>query len=203
MTDDTDSGLLARLQSDPAALEVFYRRHRDRVVAFAAGRCRQPADVTDLVAATFLAVLEKPGSFDPRRGEAGAWLIGIAARQWLLLCRAERKQQHLRDRAPSWELSSDDIARLEEQIDAARASEPAWAALDQIGPRHSEVLRLVGPDGLTPREAAAALGISAGAFRVRLMRARRAARGVLSERAQAAAPARPAAESIHPASQEA
>ena len=202
MTDDTDAGLLARLQTDPAALEVFYRRHRDRVVAYAARRCRQPADVTDLVAATFLAVLESAGSFDPRRGEAGAWLIGIAARQWLLLCRAERKQQDLRHRARSWELSGDDIARLEEQIDAARAGEPAWAALDQIAPRHSEVLRLVGPDGLTSREAAAALGISAGAFRIRLMRARQAARGVLGERTQDCGPVRPAAGSIHPTSQE-
>lgn len=193
MTDDTDAGLLARLQTDPAALEVFYLRHRDRVVAYAARRCRQPADVTDLVAATFLAVLEKPGSFDPRRGEASAWLLGIAARQWLLVCRAERKQQDLQHRARSWELSDDDIARLEEQIDAARAGEPAWAALDQIAPRHSEVLRLVGPDGLTPREAAAALGISAGAFRIRLMRARQAARGVLSG---------PTTESIHPTSLE-
>jgi RNA polymerase sigma factor (sigma-70 family) len=202
VTDDTDTGLLARLQSDPAALEVFYRRHRDRVVAYAVRRCRQPADVPDLVAATFLAVLEKPGSFDPRRGDAGAWLIGIAARQWLLLCRAERRQQRLRERAPARELSGDDIARLEEQIDAARASEPAWAALEQIGLRHSEVLRLVGPDGLTPREAAAALGISAGAFRVRLMRARRAARGAIRDGAQARQPGHPVTESFHPKSQE-
>lgn len=180
MTDETDAALLARVQSDPTALEVFYRRHRDRVLAYAVRRCREPADATDLVAATFLAVLEKPGSFDPRRGDAGAWLIGIAARQWLLLCRAELKQRHFRERAPTRELSSDDIARLEDQIDAARASQPAWAALDRIDPRHSEVLRLVGPDGLTSREAAAVLGISAGAFRVRLMRARRAAKAVLS-----------------------
>jgi RNA polymerase sigma factor (sigma-70 family) len=202
MTDDTDAGLLARLQTDPAALEAFYLRHRDRVVAYAASRCRQPADVPDLVAATFLAVLEKPGRFDPRRGEASAWLIGIAARQWLLLCRAERKQADLRHRAQSWELSSDDISRLEEQIDAARAGDPAWAALDQIAPRHSEVLRLVGPDGLTSREAAAVLGISAGAFRIRLMRARQAARGVLGERTQDSATVRPSAGSIQPKSQE-
>jgi RNA polymerase sigma factor (sigma-70 family) len=202
VTDDTDAGLLARLHSDPAALEVFYRRHRDRVLAFAVRRCRQPADVTDLVAATFLAVLEKPGSFDPRRGDAGAWLIGIASRQWLLLCRAERRQQVLRDRVRSWDLSSDDIARLEDQIDAARVSEPAWAALDQIEPRYREALRLVGPDGLTAREAAAALGISAGAFRVRLMRARRAARGALGPGASAIGLVPAPAESIPSASQE-
>lgn len=162
VTDDTDIGLLARLRSDPAAVELFYRRHRARVLAYAISRCRQPADVADVVAATFLAALEKPEAFDPQRGEAGAWLIGIAARQWLLLCRAERKQQLLRAEVPPWAPSDADIVRLEEQVDAARASEPAWAALEQVAPGHQEVLRLVGPGGLTAREAAKALGISAG-----------------------------------------
>jgi hypothetical protein len=32
----TDEDLLGCLSSDPAALEVFYRRHVDRVVGFAA-----------------------------------------------------------------------------------------------------------------------------------------------------------------------
>ena len=66
-------------------------------------------------------------------------------------------------------------------------------ALDLIDADHREVLRLVGPDGLTPGEAAAALGISPGAFQVRLMRARRAARAVLNGSAYAVRPfARPA-----------
>lgn len=202
MTDDTDAGLLARLQSDPEAVDLFYRRHRARVLAYAISRCRQPADVADVVAATFLAALEKPESFDPRRGEAGAWLIGIAARQWLLLCRAERRQRLLRAGAPPWAPSDADIARLEEQIDAERASEPARAALERIDPGHREVLRLVGPSGLTAREAAAALGISPGAFRVRLMRARRALKAVLADPHPAVTqPARH--RSIRPASREA
>jgi RNA polymerase sigma-70 factor (ECF subfamily) len=202
VTDDTDAGLLARLQSDPAAVDLFYRRHRARVLAYAVRLCRQPADVADVVAATFLAALEKPGSFDPCRGEAGAWLAGIAARQWLLLCRAERKQQLLRAGAPPWAPSDADIVRLEEQIDAARASEPARAALEQVDPGHREVLWLVGPGGLTAREAAAVLGISPGAFRVRLMRARRALRAVLADPQRAAtqlARTRP----VHPASRKA
>src|SRR5262249_40750866 len=151
---------------------------------------------------TFLAALEKPEGFDPQRGEAGAWLIGIAARQWLLLCRAERKQQLLRAEVPPWAPSDADIVRLEEQIHAAPASEPARAALEQVAPGHQEVLRLIGPGGLTAREAAKVLGISAGAFRVRLMRARRALKAVLAEPNRASArPARP--RSVHPASREA
>jgi len=200
VTDDTDAGLLARIRRDPTALEEFYLRHRARVLAYAVSRCRQPADAADPVAATFLAVLEKPSGFDPRRGEAGAWLIGIAARQWLLLCRLERKQQFLQARAQSWALSENDIARLEEQIDAARASEPAWMALERIDSRHREALLLVGPEGLTSREAAAALGISAGAFRVLLMRARRALKAALRDSQHPGASVRLSAEPVHPTS---
>lgn len=181
MTEDTDGELIARLRSDPAALDLFYRRHRTRVLHYAERRCRQPADVADLVAATFLAALASADRFDARRGEAGSWLIGIASRQWGLLCRAERKQQLLRAVAAPWTPSNDDIARLEEQIDAARASGQVEAALDQIGPQHREVLWLIGHDGLTVREAAAALGVSAGTFRVRLLRARRALRAALDD----------------------
>jgi RNA polymerase sigma-70 factor (ECF subfamily) len=200
VTDDTDAGLLARSRIDPAAVELFYRRHRARVLAYAMSRCRQPADVADVVAATFLAALEKPESFDPRKGEAGAWLVGIATRQWLLLCRSERKQQQLRaEAAPAWAPSDADIIRLEEQIDAARASEPAWAALSEASPVHREVLQLVGPGGLSARDAAAVLGISTGAFRVRLLRARRALKAALAgpprpenRRSAAPSPSQPA-----------
>lgn len=181
MTEETDVELIARLRSDPAALEEFYRRHRTRVLEYAQRRCRQPADVADLVAATFLAALTSADRFDPRRGEAVPWLIGIASRQWGLLCRAERKQQVLRAGAAPWTPSSDDIARLEEQIDAVRASGQVEAALDRIGPGHREVLWLVGHDGLTVREAATALGVTTGTFRVRLFRARQALRAALGD----------------------
>jgi hypothetical protein len=43
-SEPTDEDLLGRLSSDPAAFEVFYRRHVDRVVGFAARRVSEPAD---------------------------------------------------------------------------------------------------------------------------------------------------------------
>jgi DNA-directed RNA polymerase specialized sigma24 family protein len=76
----TDADLLGRLSSDPAAFEVFYRGHVDRVIGFTARRIRDPADVADIVAATFVTVLTAASSYDPRRGEPGAWLLGITAR---------------------------------------------------------------------------------------------------------------------------
>src|SRR5690348_962023 len=93
-SEPADTELLGRLSADPAAFEIFYRRHVDRVigftarrvrdpadVAFTARRVRDPADVADLVASTFLTVLTAARSYDESRGEPTAWLLGITARR--------------------------------------------------------------------------------------------------------------------------
>jgi hypothetical protein len=51
-SEPADEDLLRRLSSDPAAFEVFYRRHVDRVIGFAARRVTDPADAADLVMVT-------------------------------------------------------------------------------------------------------------------------------------------------------
>jgi RNA polymerase sigma-70 factor (ECF subfamily) len=77
-------------------------------------------------------------------------------------------------------LDEDDIARLEERIDAEGAARSAYAALAGLADGERAVLELVAIDGLAVKDAAAALGISPGAARVRLHRARRSAQSVLS-----------------------
>jgi len=71
-------------------------------------------------------------------------------------------------------LDDDEIADLEERIDAAREGEYVEAGLGLLPEADREVLWLVGNDGLTPMQAAGVLGVSPTAFRMRLMRARRA-----------------------------
>ncbi len=66
-SEPTDKDLLSQLSTDPAAFETFYWRHLDRVIGFTARRVREPADVANVVAATFLAVLTAARSYDPRR----------------------------------------------------------------------------------------------------------------------------------------
>jgi DNA-directed RNA polymerase specialized sigma24 family protein len=89
-SEPTDKDLLSRLSTDPAAFETFYWRHLDRVIGFTAHRVRIPADVADVVAATFLTVLTAARSYDPGRGEPTAWLLGIAAR---LIANEDRRRR--------------------------------------------------------------------------------------------------------------
>jgi RNA polymerase sigma-70 factor (ECF subfamily) len=174
-SEPTDEDLLSQLGTDPVAFETFYWRHLDRVIGFTARRVREPADVADIAAATFLTVLTAARSYDPGRGEPSAWMLGITAR----LIASERRRRYRENAAMARIvghrfLDASDIERLEERIDAARSSQQAIEALSQLRPKAREVILLVSADGLTPAEAARVLGISAAACRMRLSSARRA-----------------------------
>jgi RNA polymerase sigma-70 factor (ECF subfamily) len=71
-------------------------------------------------------------------------------------------------------LDQDDIARLEERIDAERSSRLVLNRIAELPETQRAVLELTAIDGLTPSQTAAVLGISAVAVRVRLHRARHA-----------------------------
>src|SRR5262245_31309771 len=73
----TDEQLVAAMQRDPAALEEFYRRHLLALTRFAASRLGNPAQVADVIAATFLTALESANRYNPARGRPIAWLLGI------------------------------------------------------------------------------------------------------------------------------
>jgi RNA polymerase sigma-70 factor (ECF subfamily) len=171
----SDEDLLGRLTGDPAAFEVFYRRHVDQIIGFTTRRVREPADVADLVAATFVTVLTSAKSYDRQLGDPGAWLLGITAR---LIANARRRGAResaaIARIAGRRLIDQSDIERLEERIDAARTSQAVLAALGRLRPRAREALLLVGAEGLQPAEAARVLGISPAAFRMRLTSARRA-----------------------------
>ena len=188
-SEPTDADLLRRLSGDPAAFEVFYRRHVDRVIGFAARRVLDPADAADLVAATFVTVLTAARSYDPGRGEPGAWLLGITAR---LIAntrrRAARESAALARIAGRRLIGPSDIERLEERIDAARTSQAVLAALDQLRPPAREALLLVSAGELQPAEAARVLGISPAAFRMRLSAARRALGKAIAAQATSPSP---------------
>ena len=141
----SDRELLHWLPADPAAFEAFYRRHVDRVVQFTVRRVRNPADVADVVANTFLAVLTSAPTYDPTRGEPGAWVIGIAARLIANDARRTARESALTHRIAGRRLlDADDIERLEEQINADHVASTVRDAVDRLKPRARETLLLVG-----------------------------------------------------------
>lgn len=126
----SDGELLARLVDDPGSLALFYRRYVAAVEHYAVRRCSQPEDVADLVAATFLSILDTAPSFDERRGPALPWLLGVAHH---LLARSyvERERQDVLAARLGGQrkIEGEDFARLEEAIDAAKDLKAVGAAL--------------------------------------------------------------------------
>ncbi|GAA3032415.1 RNA polymerase sigma factor [Streptosporangium longisporum] len=169
----------ASIASDPEAFEAFYRRHFDAVTRFLARRTQDPHTVADLTAEVFLAVLDSAHTYRPDRGSEIAWLYGVARNTLLAERRRSARELRAAGRISGHRLlESDDVARMEERIDAESPARRALEAMAALPEKDRALLELVAVDGLTPAEAAAVLGIRQGTARVRLHRARRSIRQV-------------------------
>lgn len=162
---------------DPRLFEEFYRRHVDAVMRFVARRVNDPHTAADLTAEIFLAVLDSAHSYQPRLGSETAWLYGIA-RNVVSSERRRIARETERDLRFSGRrlLEADDIARIEDRLDAERPARRMLAALAGLPEGERAVIELIAVDQLTVTEAAAVLGISQVTARVRLHRARKALR---------------------------
>jgi RNA polymerase sigma factor (sigma-70 family) len=187
-----EPGPLSRIASDPDAFEVFYRKHVGLVTRFVARRVADPQEVADLTSEVFLAVISSAHSYRPHQGQQLAWLYGIARN---VIAGQRRRAAHQMRAAGRMAgrrlLDDDDIARLEERIDAESPGRAAYLALARLPEDERAVLELVAIDGLPVKDAAAALGIRPGTARVRLHRARRAAQEALGRPALRSAPPTP------------
>lgn len=156
-----------------AEFERVYRANVDAVSAYFARRTADPQLVGDLTADTFVAVISHFGSFDPGKGTARSWVFGIARHVYASYCQEYSQQQHkLRRLAGRRDLDADEVGELLERIDAERAGRVLIAGLAALPERDRAVIELVDIAGLRPKEAAAALGLSPGSVRMRLMRTR-------------------------------
>ncbi|MGC4949674.1 RNA polymerase sigma factor [Streptomyces sp. DT224] len=179
MTSDTrgEEGPAAAAR-DPDLFEEFYRRHFEAITRFVARRVADPHTVADLTAEVFLAAIDSAGSYRPGRGSETAWLYGIARNLVGAEARRTARQAALGARIAGRRLlEADDIARLEEQLDAEAAGRRALAALAGLPEGERALLELITVDQLTLPEAASALGLRQVTARVRLHRARKTLRG--------------------------
>ncbi|MCH0558446.1 sigma-70 family RNA polymerase sigma factor [Streptomyces sp. MUM 16J] len=164
-------------RSDPAGFSAFYEENFETVLTFVTRRTADPHVAADLTADVFVAALEAAARYDAQQGPPIAWLYGIArnvvASHGRGTVRELRAVARLNGRRL---LATEDITALEERIDAERAVRELAARHGALSEPLRAALDLVAVDGLTPREAAQALGITQAAVRVRLHRARRALR---------------------------
>ena len=138
-----------------------------RAVSGYARRRAPAAEADDVVAETFLVAWRR---LDEVPVEAKPWLLGVARRVLANQRRAALRRAALTDR----------IARHPVAPPAADRP-PVVRALSLLAERDREVLLLTAWDGLSSDEAAAVLGCSRTAMKVRLHRAKRRLRAALEE----------------------
>lgn len=192
MADDrSDEQLLLVMAEDPDAFEEFYRRHIGKVIGFAVRRCTNAEDVADLVSAVFLQAIHSTSGFDPERGSAVPWLLGIAAHEQARTRRRRWREAAAIDRLEGRALlDEEDHERLAARIDAARLAPRVRDALRALTPMERQMVELTSLEELTPAEAAAALRIRPSTARMRLSRGRKKLRRALGDLEIGFSPAR-------------
>lgn len=156
-----------------AQFEDVYRANVEGITAYFARRYREPEEVADLVSETFIEAIGSFAGFDPRRGNARAWLFGIArhvhARAY---AEAVNGRHGARKLASQLDLADEEIEELASKIDSQREGRRLIELCSTLSAVEREAIELVDLAGLRPKEAAVALGISTSSLRVRLFRAR-------------------------------
>jgi len=131
-----------------------------RVYAYVAYRVGEGADAEDVTAEAIERALRYKDSYDEAKGEATAWVIGIARR--VLLSHSMK--------APTAELD-EAVARQEDVEESALRRVSVRAAVAELGERERELVALRYGADLSAREIAILLEMKTNAVEVALHRA--------------------------------
>ncbi len=167
---------LRRRRPDGSAVAEFERMYRanvDAVMAYFGRRCGDPQTVADLTSETFVRAAGAFAGFDPGRGSARAWVFGIAAHVFAWHCEQSANGRAAVSRlAGQRSLDVDETDELAERIDAEREGRALLERCRRLSVPERSAIELVDLCGLTPKEAATALGVSRVVLRKRLSRGR-------------------------------
>jgi RNA polymerase sigma-70 factor (ECF subfamily) len=114
---ENDATLLAT--RGPEAFGEFYARHVDIVAVYFRRRTPRPDLVYDLTAETFAKALRRRAAYDPAKGPAIAWLLGIAKNELYDATREGRVAFETRRRLLMQRHVLDDqqLAAIDERLD--------------------------------------------------------------------------------------
>lgn len=164
-----DSELLARsARGDADALAALYDRHAAAAFALAMRMCRSRPAAEEICQEAFLSVWRSADRYDPARGSARTWLLGVVHNRAIDHLRRSATRDRLRasddgitERVPAPERTDAQAAQHEEAA-AARA------ALDGLPPTQRQAVELAYFAGLTHTEIAVRLRVPTGTVKSRI-----------------------------------
>jgi len=179
MSDEALAGACA--SGDPAAIAALFHRHGRTVSRFVYQMVRRDDDVEDIVQATFVEVLRGHASFDGR-SLVSTWLLGIAANVVRHYVRSKIRRRRF-ETCLALVAGERRESALSERVHARRTLVLADKVLSQLDIDKQLAFALCELEGLSARDAAAALGATEAAIWKRVSEVRKALRQALSEEA--------------------
>lgn len=157
---------------EPNRLEAIYRRYAGELYLYAFSLCQERTQAQDLVSEAFCrALLSLDGEEESWKG----WLFKVCRNLWLDQC---RRRKHLTGEPPDPERLAGESDMLEDLLREERRR-AVYRAVQQLAPLDREIVTLYYYGGLSLKEAGAAMGITPGAARTMLCRARKKLKGRL------------------------
>lgn len=180
-TDPADTAMERYADGDDASFEALYDSLAARLHRYIRRHIRNDHRCDDLLQETFLRIHKARGTF--LRGAAVLpWAFAIARRLVLDEVRRDRRAPVIVDDGdailPDAAIA---VERPEELVEARRFARRLADTLARLPESQRTAFELLKQDGLTLAEAAAVLGVSVTAIKLRAHRAYRALRGIVGE----------------------
>lgn len=189
-TPDREGALVARLRrGDPDAFETLVRRYGGRMLAVARRMMRNEDDARDVVQEAFLSAVRAIETFTGG-ARLSTWLHRVVVNAALMRLRSRRRRPeeaiddllprfredgHWAEAPGAFETGAEALLERRDARDAVRR------AIDRLPETYRRVVVLRDIEDRDTDEAAALLGITGNAVKIRLHRARQALRALLVE----------------------
>jgi RNA polymerase sigma-70 factor (ECF subfamily) len=160
------------LGGDSEAFATVFDLHKDRVYRHALRLVNNVHDAEDVTAGAFLELWRRRASVCLVEGSALPWLLVSTTNLAHNSTRSLRRYRALLGSLPRSGPAPGASEAAFDDIEAARAAERLREALGSLSRTDGAIIALTAFEGFSPSQAAAALGISDGAARARLHRAR-------------------------------
>jgi RNA polymerase sigma-70 factor (ECF subfamily) len=176
-----EPALVERARTEGDAFAELYRLYLPRIYAFAYRRSRSRDVAEEVTAATFEQALRALPTFEWKGGGFGPWLFRIAANELVDHYRTEERARGRRAHRPLGRLEALPASGGFDDIDDGVGSERVLACLATLNPRYQKAISLRYLAGLSPAEAAEAMGTTKPVLAVTLHRALAALRRALEK----------------------
>lgn len=176
-----ESKLLSGLAAgDQRCLAALYDRYSNSALGLAFKVCGNRTIAEDIVQEAFLALWQRPDSFDANRGSAGSFLMGIVHHKAV---DAVRREASVHRREENFAVEPQESSE-DEVVEAAWISmrkSKVLAALRQLSDVQREALELAYLQGLTYSDVAVRLNIPLGTAKTRMRDGMIRLRGLLAQ----------------------